>query len=160
MNDTQQAAFELRITDLRKLAKSGHDLSGCMLAACSAHDATPKRQTSVIRYLAEIGVAVSETDKNGVTPLHRAVRFRSLAAVKLLIELGADVNALDRRSQSSALHRTVTNTGAPATAGKSDVALDIAKCLLANGAKRNAKNKQGKKPADYAKSEAMRDLLK
>ncbi len=159
MNEARQAAFELRLTELRKLGKAGHNLTGCLLAACSAHDADARSQQAVIRYLVKAGVSVHETDKNGVTPLHRAVRFRNLAAVKLLIELGADVNAKDRRSKATPLHRAVTNTGAPATAGKGDVALEIAKLLLDAGADPKASNKSGKTPADYVKDDSMKMLF-
>ncbi|WP_417746187.1 ankyrin repeat domain-containing protein [Rosistilla oblonga] len=155
MNDVQKHAFELRLDDLRKSASKNHDLPGCMLAACSAHDPSPETQTAVIQFLIASGISVNETDKNGVTPLHRAVRFRSLNAVELLIAAGADVNAADRRSQSTPLHRAVTNSGAPATAGKSDVAVSIVQSLLAHGADPNSKNKSGKAPTEYRMGAAM-----
>ena len=109
----------------------------------------------MIQFLIASGISVNETDKNGVTPLHRAVRFRSLNAVELLIAAGADVNAADRRSQSTPLHRAVTNSGAPATAGKSDVAVSIVQSLLAHGADPNSKNKSGKAPTEYRMGAAM-----
>ena len=104
---------------------------------------------AVIEYLIDSGVSINEPDKNGVTPLHRAVRFRSLEAVDLLLANGADVHATDRKSQSTALHRAVTNSGAPATAGKTDVAASIVRSLLSHGADPTAKNKKGKSPTDY-----------
>jgi uncharacterized protein len=117
-------------------------------------------QVRAIRYLLKCGVAVNETDKNGVTPLHRAVRFRSPAAVKELIARGADVNAVDSRTRSTPLHRAVTQTGAPATAGKMDSAIEIAKLLLANGADPRIKNKNGKTPIDYARNAEMKAVLR
>lgn len=159
MNRPNKAAFELCLAELRSLAAEGHDLKGCLLAACSAHDADPPRQSAVIRFLVESGVSVNETDKNGVTPLHRAVRFRSPAAVALLLELGADVNATDRRSGSTPLHRAVTHTGAPATAGKQDLAVQIASTLLSHGADGGAKNNNGKTPLDYVKHPKMRAVF-
>ncbi len=160
MNDVQQAAFELRLDDLRKFAKAGHDLTGCLLSANSAHEADSRQQLAIIRFLVKSGVSVKETDKNGVTSLHRAVRFRSLSAVNLLLDLGADVNATDRRSQSTPLHRAVTSTGAPSTEGKQDVAVDIAKTLLKHGANAQFKNKNGKTPGDYVKNEPMKAVFK
>jgi tankyrase len=116
MNDLQQLAFELRLDELRRLTCEASDLSGCLLAACSAH---------------------------------RAVRFRSLCAVDLLLETGADVHLADRKSWSTALHRAVVNSGAPATAGKTDAAIAIVRSLLSHGADSTAKNKKGKTPTDY-----------
>lgn len=155
MNDAQQLAFELRLNELQQLDLEHNELAGCMLSACSAHDADAETQSAVIKFLIAAGVDVNETDNNGVTPLHRAVRFRSLEAVKVLLDAGADVNAIDRRSKSTALHRAVTNSGAPATAGKSEVAVSIVQLLLSSGADPRINNRTGKAPTDYRLSDAM-----
>ena len=104
------------------------------------------------------GADVNES-KNGVTPLHRAVRFRSPAAVRFLLQNGADVNAVDRRTRSTPLHRAVTSTGAPATAGKSEQVLEIIELLLAHGADRAIKNSAGKTAADYVRRPEILALL-
>ncbi|MEM8736604.1 MAG: ankyrin repeat domain-containing protein [Planctomycetota bacterium] len=160
MNAAQRLAFELRIEDLSQLHREGADLNGCMLAACSAHDPEPASQKAMIQFLIGAGVPIDETDKNGVTPLHRAVRFRSVGAVEQLLAAGADVNVKDRRTCSSPLHRAVVLSGAPATAGKSEVAVSIVRLLLAHGADARTKNKQGKTPTDYRMSEAMSDAFR
>jgi ankyrin repeat protein len=160
MSQIQQSAGELRLDDLKELIREGGDLGGTLLAASSAHDPDPKTQVRVIRYLINCGVPVNEKDKNGVTPLHRAVRFRSPAAVKELIARGADLNAVDSRTRSTPLHRAVTNTGAPANAGKMDAAIEIARLLLANGADPRIKNTNGKTPVDYARNAEMKDVLR
>src|SRR5947209_10010691 len=103
MSRARTAAFELRLDDLKSIKRSGGDLDGSMLSVCSAHDPNPRVQVAAIRYLIKCGVSVNETDKNGVTPLHRAVRFRSPAAVKELIINGANVNATDRKTKSTPL---------------------------------------------------------
>lgn len=159
MNDVQQLAFELRLDELRRLNCESSKLSGCMLAACSAHNPSPKAQTAVIRFLIESGVSVNETDKNGVTPLHRAVRFRSLCAVDLLLAAGADIHATDRKSWSTALHRAVVNSGAPATAGKNDETIAIVRSLLSHGADPTAKNRKGKTPIDYPMGSTMSSVF-
>ena len=84
--------------------------------------------------LLKAGADIHGTDKNGVTALHHAVRFRSPVAVKTLIEHGANVNQVCRRSGSTPLHRAVTTTGAPSTAGKRAQGLEIIRLLLAAGA--------------------------
>src|SRR5881394_841942 len=51
----------------------------------------PRAQTDVIRCLVGAGAAPNAVDKNGVAPLHRAVRTRCSGAVEALIECGATV---------------------------------------------------------------------
>jgi tankyrase len=159
MNATQRAAFELRLSDLKGIARGGSSLDGTLLSACSTHEPNARAQVAVIRHLVKCGVSVNEIDKNGVTPLHRAVRFRSPAAVKELIAQGADVNATDRKSKSTPLHRAVTNTGAPTTAGKAESAIQILKLLLSNGANPKIKNRLGRTPIDYVKIDEMNDVF-
>ena len=105
------------------------------------------------------GADIRATDKNGVTALHHAVRFRSPSAVKTLIEHGANVNQTCRRTGSTPLHRAVTQTGAPGTAGKGEAAKEIIRILLAAGADPSIRNKSGKTPADYVTDETIRSLL-
>jgi len=113
-----------------------------------------------VKTLLKSGGDLNQTDKNGVTPLHHAVRFRSPAAVRALLEHGARVNQACTRSGSTPLHRAVTSTGAPGTAGKDNEALEIVGILLEFGAKPNVKNKLGKRPADYARNPAILQRLK
>jgi uncharacterized protein len=126
---------------------------------CSEHNPNPSDQRKRLLKELRSGADVHATDKNGVTPLHHAVRFRSPAAVKTLIENGANVNQACRRNGSTPLHRAVTQTGAPCTAGKSQAAKEIIQILLAAGADPSLKNKLGKKPADYVKDESLKSLL-
>ena len=102
---------------------------------------------------------IHATDKNGVTALHNAVRFRSPAAVKTLIARGANVNQSCRRNGSTPLHRAVTQTGAPGTAGSQAAAVEIIRLLLAAGADPGITNKSGKKPADYVTDTTIKSLL-
>jgi ankyrin repeat protein len=102
---------------------------------------------------------VHATDKNGVTALHHAVRFRNPIAVRMLIERGANVNQICRKSGSAPLHRAVTSTGAPGTAGKQSEAREIVALLLAAGADPSIRNKRGKTPVDYATDKEIHRLL-
>jgi len=155
MNAVRRSVSELKTDILVKAIDAGEDLQGTLLAASSSHNANEKQQIKIIRMLLKAGVDVNETDKNGVTPLHRAVRFRNTGAVIILIEKGADIDAVDKKSLSTPLHRVVTNTGAPSTAGKSDSILKIAKTLLAKGANTQIKNKKGKLASEYIKNESL-----
>ena len=109
--------------------------------------------------LLEAGADIDATDKNGVTALHHAVRFRNPIAVKTLIEHGADVNQACRRSGSTPLHRAVMSTGAPGTAGKQAEVREIVALLLAAGADPSIRNRRGQTPGDYATDEEVRRLL-
>jgi uncharacterized protein len=132
---------------------------GQLSDACCARSPDQVAQAEEIADLVRAGAAVGETDKNGVTPLHHAVRFRSPAAVRALIAAGANVNQVCRRSGSTALHRAVTASGAPGTAGKQAEARQIVALLLAAGADPSIRNKNGRTPGDYANDEAIRALL-
>ena len=113
-----------------------------------------------MKTLLKSGEDVNQTDKNGVTPLHHAVRFRSPAAVRALLEHGARVNQACTRSGSTPLHRAVTSTGAPGTAGKQEEAIQIIEILLEFGANPALTNKLGKKAADYARDPEIKRRLK
>jgi hypothetical protein len=52
----------------------------------------PRAQAEVIRCLVSAGAVPNAVDKDGVAPLHRAVRTRCSSAVEALIECGADVD--------------------------------------------------------------------
>jgi tankyrase len=159
MSQAEPTAPGLRLDDYELLVRKGKNLDGALSDVCTARNPDPQVQVSIIRFLIKHGASISETDKNGVTPLHHAVRFRSPAAVKELIARGADVNAVDKKTKSTPLHRAVTNTGAPNTANKSTAAMEIAELLLANGANPRIKNKMDKTPLDYVKNDAMKAVF-
>ena len=126
---------------------------------CSDRNPKPAEQQRQIVRALKRGADIHATDKNGVTALHYAVRFRSPAAVKTLIEHGANVNQACRRNGSTPLHRAVTQTGAPGTAGKGEAAEEIIRILLTAGADTSITNKSGKKPADYVTDKTVKSLL-
>ena len=49
----------------------------------------------VVRHLIELGVEVNAPDRSLWTPLHYAVRTKNCTVVKLLIDAGADVDAVN-----------------------------------------------------------------
>src|ERR1044072_832260 len=101
---------------------------------CSDHHPKPAEQQRQIVMALTRGADIHATDKNGVTALHHAVRFRSPEAVKTLLEYGANVNQACRRNGSTPLHRAVTQTGAPGTAGKGGAGGGGNPILLCGGA--------------------------
>jgi len=127
---------------------------------CTEQNANPAKQRAAIVKLLKAGADIQETDKNGVTPLHHAVRFRSPSAVETLLEHGAAVNHTCQRSGSTALHRAVTSSGAPSTAGKTAKVKQIIQILMRHGADPSIKNKSGKTPMDYTRDEDLLRLLK
>jgi uncharacterized protein len=128
-------------------------------AICCNRNPVPDQQRRAIEALLRAGADIHETDKNGVTPLHHAVRFRSPTAVATLLEHGANVNQVCRRSGSTPLHRAVTSTGAPGTAGRNEEARQIIKLLLEYGADPSIKNRNGRTAADYVVDPEIRALL-
>jgi uncharacterized protein len=126
---------------------------------CTERDSDPGDQRKRLIAVLKAGAEVQAADKNGVTALHHAVRFRSPTAVKTLIEQCADINCACRRSGSTPLHRAVTSTGAPGTAGRHEEAQQIIRLLLAAGADPSLTNKSGRTPADYAQDAATQALL-
>ena len=126
---------------------------------CCDRNPEPEKQRKAIEILLAKGADVHESDKNGVTPLHHAVRFRSPTAVATLLEHGANVNQVCKRSGSTPLHRAVTSTGAPGTAGRQSEARQIIELLLEHGADPSIKNKNGKIPSDYVTDGEILKLL-
>jgi len=130
-----------------------------LFGICCERNPKPADQRNRLVMALKGGADIHATDKNGVTALHHAVRFRSPAAVKTLIERGANVNQACRRNGSTPLHRAVTQTGAPGTAGRQAAALEIIRLLLSAGADPSITNKSGKKPADYVTDATIKSLL-
>ena len=126
---------------------------------CCDRNPDPATQRAAIEKLLAAGVDLHACDKNGVTALHHAVRFRSPTAVEALLKAGANPNVACKRSGGTPIHRAVTSTGAPGTAGRRTQALEIVKLLLEYGADPEIENRSGKRPADYVKDREITELL-
>jgi ankyrin repeat protein len=104
-------------------------------------------ETGIMRMLVDYGADPLLAAENGVTPLMMAAGVRrnlsevrvpesdSLEAVKLAVELGADVNAADTPWGDTALHGATRIKSA-----------DIVQFLVDNGAEVNVVNKRGQSP--------------
>jgi len=78
--------------------------------AADANRWDPDAQAGTITYLLSIGADPNARDKSGVAPLHRAVRTRSLPAVRALLDGGANPRQ-PHKSGSTPLHLAVHTTG-------------------------------------------------
>jgi len=120
----------------------------------------PARQVQTIECLLVAGAEIEAADKNGATPLHRAVRTRSAAAVKTLLDRGGDPNRLNKPG-STPFHLAVQNTGRGGSGAPEPKAAqrEIILEFLARGLDPNMEDGQGKSVLDWAKSDWIRELL-
>jgi Ankyrin repeats (3 copies) len=164
------AAYALEIVKLLFAAGADVDKPGTKRWSTPLHYAsegavgatwwTPARQVETIQYLISAGAAVGAQDKNGATPLHRAVRCRCAAAAAALLESGADPTRTNA-SGSTAFHLAVQNTGRGGTG--SDVA-KLAQCqiieeLLSRGVSVRLRDGRGRTVLECASSASVRVLL-
>jgi ankyrin repeat protein len=117
-------------------------------------------QGDVIKYLLSIGADPNAVDKSGVAPLHRAVRRRSLTAVRALLDGGANLSQRNN-SGSTALHLAVQTTGASGSGSDEarEQQAEIIKLLLERGASPTDEDFHGKTVNEAATSEWIRELL-
>ena len=128
--------------------------------ASDANRSEPQAQADVIEYLISIGADPNAVDTSGVAPLHRAVRTRSLAAVRALLDGGAKPRQ-SNKSGSTPLHLAVQTTGRGGSG--SDEArhqqAGIIHLLLERGARPTDRDARGKQVDQAASIEWIRILL-
>ncbi len=126
------AAAGLKAKSTALLLKAGADPNlGNRRGATPLHyacdprpDVKPQGQAAVLGLLLEAGADPDRVDKGGVTPLHRAVRARSVEAVRTLLDAGA---------RARPLQLAVHSTGAGGTAGSLAAQTEIIRLLRAKG---------------------------
>lgn len=120
----------------------------------------PKRQVQTIQCLLDAGAKINGGDKNGATPLHRAVRTRCAAAVKCMLAAGADPK-LKNKPGSTPFHLAVQNTGrgGSGTDAAKAAQREIIHEFLSFGLSPIIKDSKGKSVLDSARSEWIRELL-
>ena len=123
-------------------------------------DWNEKRQVQTIQCLLDAGAHVNAQDKNGATPLHRAVRTRCAAAVKCLLQAGSDAK-LKNKPGSTPFHLAVQNTGRGGTGAEAAKAAQrqIIHEFLSLGLNPALKDSNGKSVFDCAKSSWIRNIL-
>jgi len=119
-----------------------------------------KKQVSTLRCLLQAGANIHTQDKNGATPLHRAVRTRCAAAVQLLLKAGADP-ARRNKSGSTPFHLAVQDTGRGGSGAQVARAAQrrIIKEFLSFGVSKELKDGKGKSVVDCARSSWISHLL-
>lgn len=128
--------------------------------AADANHWDPRAQAETIEYLLSVGADPNALDRSGVAPLHRAVRTRSLPAVRALLEGGANPRG-PNKAGSTPLHLAVQTTGRGGS-GSEDARQQqegIIKLLLERGARPTDKGGRGKQVLEAATSEWIRALL-
>jgi hypothetical protein len=120
----------------------------------------PKRQVAMIRLLLQFGADIHALDKNGATPLHRAVRTRCADAVTWLLEEGAD-STRKNKPGSTPFHLAVQNTGRGGSGAEKAKAAqrEIILTFLARGIRPTLKDARGKSVWAWAKSDWIRQML-
>ena len=109
----------------------------------------PEGQSELILLLVQHGAKIDHADRGGASALHRAVRARSPAAVRQLLNAGARVDARLGKQDSMPLHLAVQSTGASGTAGAVNEQLDIIEMLLQHGADPVVKDSRGRSALDW-----------
>jgi ankyrin repeat protein len=128
--------------------------------AADANRWDPATQTETIEYLLSVGADPNALDRDGVAPLHRAVRTRSLPAVKSLLIGGANPRA-PNKAGSTPLHLAVQNTGRGGSGSEHarQQQVGIIRLLLERGARPTDADGHGRQVRQAATSEWLRGLL-
>jgi len=129
--------------------KTGEEIKALLVAALNGH-------LEVVKQSIADGIDVNTKDKNGVTPLHHAVRQGHKEIVELLIANGADVNATDKQDAETPLHWA-------AYAGENYIVELLIKSGAGLNPKRNialhSKDRLGATPLDHALNRKQYDTV-
>jgi ankyrin repeat protein len=138
-SDIGRAALEGSITQLRKLLQANGGLPPTRQDfAAGLRNGSPV----VVDILLQFGVDVNERDPTGSTFLHGACHRGQTEMVVMLLEVGADVHALNRRAQMP-LHLACSSFP---RYRKTEICFQ----LLLAGASTEAEDQNGSTPLEYA----------
>ncbi len=118
------------------------------------------RQVAMIRLLLKAGSNIDAQDKNGATPLHRAVRTRCAAAVKCFLDAGADPT-IKNKPGSTPFHLAAQNTGRGGSGAEKARAAqrEILQAFLERGVSPSLKDAKGKSILEWARSDWIHQIL-
>jgi hypothetical protein len=118
------------------------------------------QQVRMIAVLLQAGADVHAQDKNGATPLHRAVRTRCAGAVKAFLDAGSDPT-IRSKPGSTSFHLAVQNTGRGGSGAEKAKAAqrEIILAFLERGISPGLRDAKGKTVLDWARSDSIRQLL-
>ncbi|HKX60234.1 MAG TPA: ankyrin repeat domain-containing protein [Verrucomicrobiae bacterium] len=145
-------------------AAMNHRQSGPLHYAADTGLSSPawsaRQQVATLRCLLEAGARINAPDKNGATPLHRAVRTRGADAVKYLLKAGSDPS-LKNKSGSTAFHLAVQNTGRGGSGSDpaKNAQRQIIQYFLSQGVATTLKDGKGKSILDCARSDWIREMV-
>ena len=124
--------------------------------AADANRWDPAAQAETIELLVSSGADPNALDHSGVAPLHRAVRTRSLEAVRALLDGGAD-SRKPNKSGSTPLHLAVQTTGRGGSGSPQarEQQAGIIRLLLERGAKVTDRDGRGRDVRQAATSESV-----
>ena len=166
------AAAGHRVEIARMLLAAGADFSAAKNRRCSQplHYASDgyldnpcwnaRRQVAMIRLLLQAGASLDAQDKNGATPLHRAVRTRCAAAVECLLDAGADPT-IKNKPGSTPFHLAVPNTGRGGSGSEQarTAQREILQAFLERGVSPTLADAKGKSVLDWARTDWIQKLL-
>ena len=120
----------------------------------------PARQVAMIRLLIDAGADVRVKDRNGATPLHRAVRTRCAAAVKFLLGAGADP-ASRNKPGSTPFHLAVQNTGRGGSGSEKARAaqLEIIRAFLECRVSPTLEDAKGRSVLEWVRNDPVREIF-
>jgi Ankyrin repeats (3 copies)/Ankyrin repeat len=129
--------------------------------AADANRWDPAAQAETINYLMSIGADPNALDSARVAPLHRAVRTRSLAAVRALLDGGANARQ-PNKAGSTPLHLAVQTTGRGGSGSPQarEQQAGIVRLLLERGARVTDRDRRGKEVNQAVTSEWIKALLR
>ena len=123
--------------DVRAKNRRGAEpLHAAVNGAPGSRSWNPARQVAIITYLLGAGAEVDAVASGGVTPLHRAVRNRCSAAVRVLLADGADADRPnDNGSTARTLaHQTTGRGGTGSPEAKAEQAIIVELMSVGSGA--------------------------